>query len=795
MAEELISVIIPVYNAGENFTALMESILAQDCGPMQVILVDDGSTDGSGHICDAYAAEHPAGGRIEVECHHIPNLGPAAARNEGLAHARGRFIAFADADDLVPEGAYRKMKEALLEEMTIAQGQNRKAPAMVVGQYRIENIVDGSSRPGQVGAPGLYESGTVRQTIAYHDENYGGGYLWCRMIDRSRCRSLPEFDPELHMYEDKEWLIRLLYEMDTVRVIGTECYVYYVRSNSASWGSWHSPERILGWSRIMKALEAHDDLTTEIVTDYIYNFLGQFLRLTDYGEKVTAWGEFTGHLKRCGVYEEGANQNYVKVYTDLLWLIHKPYPIYYLQLWPTYRHMKVIGTLGLRRSIKCALLYAYKVRLRLKEKHEAGLSLRAQSRRAYKKYGRLQTPERTAALAALKQEHKKLSAKPAIAFVLQFPETWSGLVSLYQAAESDGCRTLILCVPKPYRNADTEFRRNPDGINAAYDYLTEHHTPAVRADLEEGWYDLKAFGPDYVFYTRPYNYQLPPEYQSSTVKDYARTCYIPYGYNVSGKKMLSSSLNYAFTSFVDIIFHSSTFSAANADERFPYQKKNGDHRYVTLGCPRFDSLKKAMTEYHRQEPHGEGLTITWLPRWLFADLPGQKKSHFLDYYGALKSYMAGHPEHRLILRPHPLMWESMVEAGVKTREEVDELRREIRETPNMILDEAADYMPSLFEADVLLADFTSLLAEFMVTGNPLIYTDEADDFHEGVMTLLEGFYCETEWERIREILDRLADGQDPKRELRQALWHEVVKEEAGTVGPSMIRYIEEDYEK
>lgn len=91
-----VSVIIPVYNAEDYLTRCVDSILAQSLQSWELLLVDDGSTDGSGAVCDAYAKRDA---RIHVI--HQKNGGISAARNAGLAVACGYYIGFVDADDWV----------------------------------------------------------------------------------------------------------------------------------------------------------------------------------------------------------------------------------------------------------------------------------------------------------------------------------------------------------------------------------------------------------------------------------------------------------------------------------------------------------------------------------------------------------------------------------------------------------------------------------------------------------------------------------------------------------------------
>ena len=102
----LVSVIVPVHN-GERFVgAALESIRAQDYEPTEVIVVDDGSVDKSAEVARAF-------GGVQV-VRQSENQGPAAARNEGLKRARGEFIAFVDADDLLPATKLSKQVAYLL---------------------------------------------------------------------------------------------------------------------------------------------------------------------------------------------------------------------------------------------------------------------------------------------------------------------------------------------------------------------------------------------------------------------------------------------------------------------------------------------------------------------------------------------------------------------------------------------------------------------------------------------------------------------------------------------------------
>lgn len=107
---DFISVIVPVYNVSAYLPQCLDSILTQDYEKLEVILIDDGSTDDSGAICDRYACSDS---RVRVI--HQKNGGAAAAKNAGLRAATGEYLSFVDSDDFLEPGAYSYMLSLLQE--------------------------------------------------------------------------------------------------------------------------------------------------------------------------------------------------------------------------------------------------------------------------------------------------------------------------------------------------------------------------------------------------------------------------------------------------------------------------------------------------------------------------------------------------------------------------------------------------------------------------------------------------------------------------------------------------------
>lgn len=110
----LISIIIPVYNVEPYINRCLESVINQTYPYLEIIIVDDGSTDGSGQICDAYQNMDK---RIRV--FHKKNGGPSSARNLGLHYAKGEFVGFVDSDDFIDLDMYDSMLHEMEKDVDI----------------------------------------------------------------------------------------------------------------------------------------------------------------------------------------------------------------------------------------------------------------------------------------------------------------------------------------------------------------------------------------------------------------------------------------------------------------------------------------------------------------------------------------------------------------------------------------------------------------------------------------------------------------------------------------------------
>lgn len=110
-----LSIIVPIYNAGDNLKRCLESIIAQDLEDTEILAINDGSTDNSGKIIKKYETENPG----EITYYEKENTGVADTRNFGIAKAKGKYILFVDSDDYIKQGLLKELKKYIEQDIDI----------------------------------------------------------------------------------------------------------------------------------------------------------------------------------------------------------------------------------------------------------------------------------------------------------------------------------------------------------------------------------------------------------------------------------------------------------------------------------------------------------------------------------------------------------------------------------------------------------------------------------------------------------------------------------------------------
>ena len=216
MKNPLISVIVPVYRVENYLPECIESICSQTYTNLEIILVDDGSPDNCGAICEKYAAKDS---RIKVV--HKPNGGLSSARNAGLDVASGEFIGFVDSDDIIEHEMYEKMMHTLLEKE--ADLCFCRVVAMDEDGTRREN-----NRLYGIGEVVLNGMETMERLLKQGSTYFESA--WNKLYNRELFENLRFAEGKLH--EDARIIHRIYGKCNRVVVVEDLFYIYRLRSGS-----------------------------------------------------------------------------------------------------------------------------------------------------------------------------------------------------------------------------------------------------------------------------------------------------------------------------------------------------------------------------------------------------------------------------------------------------------------------------------------------------------------------------------------------------------------------------------
>ena len=215
-----VSIIIPVYKVEKFLTRCLDSVLGQTLKEIEVILVDDGSPDNCGRICDEYAAKDK---RVIVI--HKKNAGVSAARNSGLEVASGEFVGFVDSDDYVAATMFEDMyRQAVLADAEMAMCQ------FVITDGVTDELVHRSS--GDDFEVLKFDNKKAFEIIADFSCPVQV-MVWNKLFKKELIQNLC-FDTNKRMAEDLEFLMRALFKSKTVVYVPYALYAYYAQREGAA---------------------------------------------------------------------------------------------------------------------------------------------------------------------------------------------------------------------------------------------------------------------------------------------------------------------------------------------------------------------------------------------------------------------------------------------------------------------------------------------------------------------------------------------------------------------------------
>ena len=284
----LVSVIIPVYNVRPYICESIESAINQSYENIEIIIIDDGSTDGSGQICDQYAEIDR---RIKV--FHQENRGLSAARNFGLNAMTGDAVAFLDSDDSLHPDFILFMIETML----------REEADIVVCQFSVNNTTSKMQLSNQDIVKPLIQKGISNRINALQTlvESTNNHIVWNKLYRQSIWQNI-RF-PEGHVYEDVDTTFRVLSQSERIYYLDQVLYLYRVRpcSITDTFSFKFCQDRLSAYSNLESFVDEHtpvyftDEQACAVKKQYFTMMMNIYIQF--YRSKVDDEKEFIQNLK------------------------------------------------------------------------------------------------------------------------------------------------------------------------------------------------------------------------------------------------------------------------------------------------------------------------------------------------------------------------------------------------------------------------------------------------------------------------------------------------------------------
>lgn len=386
-------------------------------------------------------------------------------------------------------------------------------------------------------------------------------------------------------------------------------------------------------------------------------------------------------------------------------------------------------------------------------------------------YANVMQDKLTAAYYLMKHKlKKKNTGKVKVGFICQYIPSWNKIEPIYQLMRNDqNFETFLLCVPS---NISYNNLVNQNDIeNDTYNYFTEHNydNPINTLTSENEWLDLKPLSMDYVFYPRPYNSFMPLQYTAKEVCKYSKICIVLYAYSLT-KDVFPVTLNKNFCRYLYCYYAESKDAFDFYKKRFGFTYRLGMQKVMNIGTPILEGMQQKSDQIISSWKFSKNnFRVIWAPRWTTDKKLGG--SNFFEFKDTMFEIANDNQNFDILFRPHPLMFDNFLKTGELSREEYEEYMNRIQNQNNMSIDDNKEYQNTFWESDVLVADVSGIIPEYLITGKPLVFcmSNMELEFIDTIKDLIKGCYVVYNEKELKTCLYQLASGEDPLKEIRDKL--------------------------
>lgn len=368
----------------------------------------------------------------------------------------------------------------------------------------------------------------------------------------------------------------------------------------------------------------------------------------------------------------------------------------------------------------------------------------------------------------------RLKEKINLVFVCHRPSVWGSLKTVFEECNNDyqNFNITIVAIPNKKQLPKLQFNHEVYESEGAEDFFKDYPCRVINGYnyKTKEWFDLKHLKPDYVFFQQPYNVTRSLMYKSQNVCKYAKILYVPYFSNFIGNDVVNSCYPIDFFNNVSIVFSENAFDVDFINNHLNSCKVKP--KIILSGFPRYDNLscyQNVDSNIWNFTKNNRIKRIIWTPRWC----TNEGNCCFFDYKDDLLDYVEKNRDIDFLFRPHPQAFLEWSATGELPENEANVYKARFDKIANAKIDNQKEYLTTFYSSDIMITDISSIVAEYFLTGKPIIYCHKKNCFNDFSRKLSKGFYWVHNWEELQKTIEMLKSGNDPLKEKRQ----EIIKKE------------------
>lgn len=739
---ELVSVIVVSYNSEKYIEKTLNSILHQTYKNLELIISDDHSDDKSIKIAEEWISKN---GNRFVRCQIVKsnkNTGITPNCNRGVRASEGVYYKLIAADDILAPSCIEKLYNGIVEQggeiafcyeyVFLSENEEKLSDEAYLGTLEV--------RPSAIG---IYKCSQLSMYKRILQNNQFPAPT--SFIKRSVYEKLGGYD-ESYLYIDDYtfWLTAL---RNNIKFVFVETKgVFYRRDECAI--SWRDKD-IMSPTQI-KFQQELSKLNREIREPEMIR-LG-LKNVPKSNEKHQITNRSPWSMKIQALVHYGLELKIPWIFCMCIGCLSPKF---------------ILGAIG--RALKSVMeRYVIKVipedsKLFLSweelKSYKYDLVVRGESMKksdVFKLYLKIKKQQRQY------KNHKK-GEKIRIVVAIHLKSTFSAVESIYlKMLECMKLDVTLLVIPGKQPGMDRMFGYD----NGIIEYMENKKYNYILGYENGNWKSIFDFDPDIVVFQTPYHRQRPVIYSYINASAFPDLIYTPYGPWVMDKSVedyISVGIDKAYFDrcwkiFVDKLTY----------ELLEYAAPEYIDRTVLSGSPKVDFHINSMVEEKYCWPRCEGMKkIIWLPRWGFL----QDRTSFLDYYQYFLQLCETRTDICLTLRPHPLMFRDLIRSKICNANKVEEIKQLFNNGITTILDEKYDYREGILSCDFIVADFTSIIYEYLPTNKPIVYCKKDSTLVDS--RIMSACYVVENEQQLKKTMIMLLDGKDPLYERRQIIIDEL----------------------